>query len=77
MKTLAKKDLHLIGSAATLEALRQLIVSKLYWSRCDIFASGVFSSRLGKCYDVGNAKGIIEGFVIIEGKRCGFYSINL
>lgn len=76
MTTLTKNNLHLMGSASTIEALKELILGKLYWSRCDVSESAEYVSRLGKCYDVGNANGRIGSLVIIEGRRAGLYSIN-
>lgn len=75
MKKLAKKDLHLMGSAGSMEALKKLILEKLYWSKVEVSESTQFESRLGKCYDVTNANGLLSKMVIIEGKRCSLYGI--
>lgn len=75
MKKLAKKDLHLMGSAGSMEALKKLILEKLYWSKVEISESTQFESRLGKCYDVTNANGLLNKMVIIEKKRCSLYVI--
>ncbi len=75
MKKLAKKDLHLMGSAGSMEALKKLILEKLYWSKVEISESIQFESRLGKCYDVTNANGLLNKMVIIEKKRCSLYGI--
>lgn len=75
MKKLAKKDLHLMGSAGSMEALKKLILEKLYWSKVETSESIQFESRLGKCYDVTNANGLLNKMVIIEKKRCSLYGI--
>jgi len=75
MKKLAKKDLHLMGSAGSMEALKKLILEKLYWSKVETSESTQFESRLGKCYDVTNANGLLNEMVIIEKKRCSLYRI--
>lgn len=75
MATLSKKNLHMMGSAGSMESLKQLIMQRLYWSRVDV-TECEHTSRLGKCYGVGNAKGVFPDMVIIEGKRCALYRIN-
>ena len=75
MKKLAKKDLCLIGSAGSMESLKKLILEKLYWSKVEVSDSTQFESRLGKCYDVTNANGLLNKMVIIEKKRCSLYGI--
>ena len=75
MKKLAKKDLHLMGSAGSLEALKKLMLEKLYWSKVELSESTHFQSRLGKCYDIENGGGFCETMVVIEGKRCSLYTI--
>lgn len=75
MKKLVKKDLRLMGSAGSMEALKKLILEKLYWSKIEVSESTQFESRLGKCYDVTNANGLLNKMVIIEKKRCSLYGI--
>lgn len=75
MAKLSKNDLHLMGSAGSIEALKIIIMQRLFWSCVDI-TDCKHTSRLGKCYGVSNAKGVIPGLVIIEGRRWGLYRIN-
>lgn len=76
MATLTKKDLHLIGSAGNLESLKNLIVSRLYWSCVNTEKSNEHQSKLGDVYTVGNKNGIIADMVIISGRsRVGLYRI--
>ncbi len=78
MKKLAKKDLHLMGSAGNLDALREAIVKRCYWSMVDTAVSKTYESRLGTVYDVINGNGLCDNLVIINGKngRWSFYRIN-
>ena len=39
MQKLAKKDLHLMGSAGSLETLKKLIIEKLYWGSMEVGCS--------------------------------------
>lgn len=74
MKTITKKDLHLIGSASNIESLKDLILQKLYWSRVDVSESIEYYSKLGKCFSVGNANGILPHYLIVDnGRRAGLY----
>ena len=76
MTKLAKKDLHLVGSAGNMESLKSLIKSKLYWAEVNTTESSMYESRLGKVYDVGDSDGVVRDMVIIEGKRCSLYWIE-
>lgn len=76
MRKIAKKDLHLMGSAGSMEALKVLMKERLYWSKVETSPSTQFESRLGKCYDVASGVGLVDSMVIIEGKRCSLYRIN-
>lgn len=74
---MTKTNLHLVGSAGSLERLSDLIINRLYWSRVDTQESEQYISKLGKVYDVSNANGLIDGMVIIAGRgRVGLYNIN-
>lgn len=75
MQKLAKKDLHLMGSAGSMEALKKLMLDKLYWSKVELSESTHFQSRLGKCYDIANGGGFVDTMVVIVGKRCSLYTI--
>lgn len=79
MQKLAKKDLHLMGSAGSLEKLKMLIIEKLYWGCVKVTKSPVFESRLGECYSVANGTGLITYAVIICGKngRWSLYWIKI
>lgn len=74
MKTLTKKQLHLMGSAGSLPDLKSLIISRLYWSQVDAEPSALYCSRLGSVYSVGNKKGRLDDYAIINtGRRWGLY----
>lgn len=79
MQKLAKKDLHLMGSAGSLETLKKLIIEKLYWGSVEVTKSPVFESRLGECYSVANGTGVKTDMVIICGKngRWSLYRIQI
>ena len=77
MKKLTKKNLHLIGSAGNLDALRDLIIRHYYWSKVEVETSKTYESRLGEVYDVINGNGLCNNLVIIFGKsRWSLYRIN-
>ena len=76
MTKLAKKDLLLVGSAGSIDALKELMLKKLYWSKVELSHSIRFESRMGKCYDITNGNGLVCNMVIIEGKRCSLYNIQ-
>lgn len=76
MKQLTKKNLHLIGSAGSLDSLKQLMLGKLYWSKVELTDSTRFQSRLGKCHDVANGNGPVDDIVVIESRRCSLYRIS-
>ena len=73
---LSKKDLRLVGSAGTMDGLKQLIKSRLYWAEVNTEPSTDYESRLGKVHDVSNRNGLIANMVIIEGSRCSLYHIE-
>ena len=76
MTKLAKKDLRLVGSAGSLENLKNLIVSRLYWSCVNTEKSTEHESKLGDVYTVANKNGTISDMVIIAGRgRVGLYRI--
>ena len=75
MRKLAKKDLHLMGSAGSLESLQKLMLDKLYWSKADLTESIRFQSRIGECYDVANGNGLVDDIVVIKSRRCSLYRI--
>ena len=67
----------MVGSASTLDKLKNLIISRLYWSRVDVSASALYTSRMGEVMTVGNANGVIYDMVIISGRnRIGLYRIT-
>ena len=76
MTKLAKKDLRLVGSAGSMESLKSLIKSKLYWAEVNTTESSMSESRLGKVYEVGNRNGVVSDMVIIEGARCSLFRIK-
>lgn len=77
MEAITKKDLHLIGSASNIETLKEMILQKMYWSCVDVSESKDYYSKMGKCYSVGNSKGILPFYIIIDkGHRAGLYSLN-
>lgn len=75
MEKLTKKDLHLMGSAGSLDALKKSIINRLCWSMVDVNVSKTYESRLGVVYDVANGNGPCNNLVIIDGKRCSLYRI--
>jgi len=72
---LSKKDLRIVGSAGSMESLKELIKSRLYWAEVNTQPSADYESRLGRVYAVGNRNGTIADMVIIEGARCGLYRL--
>lgn len=65
---LLKKNLNLVGSAPTFEALAEIIKKNLYWAEVNIQPSE-HTIQGGKVYDVFNRNGKIESMVIVEAKR--------
>ena len=65
---LLKKNLNLVGSASTFEALAEVIKKNLYWAEVNIQPSE-HTIQGGKVYDVFNRNGKIESMVIVEAKR--------
>lgn len=76
MEKLTKKDLHLAGSAKDLMDLGLLVIDKMYWETFVANKSERYESRLGQCYDISNAKGLVPEAVVIVGKRASFYWIK-
>ena len=75
MKKITKKNLHLVGSAGTIEQLESLAKERLYWSIFRTTPSDKYDSKLGAVCDVSNANGIITDMVVIVGKRTSLYEI--
>jgi len=74
---ITKKDLDLVGSAATLPRLVEAIKNKMYWAECKLTLSDKYTSKLGNVYEVENATGRVEGVIVIEARRCSLYRILL
>lgn len=81
MVILTKQNLMLIGSAGSLQALLDAIVKRMYWSVATIpqQESERYCSKLGICYDISNANGVVQGMVVICGRkgRWSLYRIKL
>lgn len=76
MAKLSKKDLHMVGSAGTMDGLKQLIKTRLYWAEVNTQPSTDYESRLGRVHQVSNRNGVVGDMVIIEGTRCALYRIE-
>lgn len=76
MEKLTKKQLHLCGSAKDLTDLGVLVLDKMSWETFVANKSERYESRLGQCYDISNAKGLIPDAVAIVKKRASFYWIK-
>lgn len=78
MEQITRKQVHLMGSAPTYEELETLIKEKMYWKEVHIEESDRYEARWGKVYDVSNAKGRLDGTLIIKPNkaRWGIYYIN-
>lgn len=76
MEKLTKKQLHLCGSAKDLIDLGVLVIEKMSWLTFVANKSERYESRLGQCYDISNAKGLVPEAVVIVGKRASFYWIK-
>lgn len=74
MRTIKKKDLRLLISAPNIEELRKHLLSK-YMKICELRESDKYFSKLGKCYDVINANGIIKDQVIIDMGRGKLFAV--
>jgi hypothetical protein len=77
MEKLLRKQLHLVGSAGTLENLCEYAKKRLYWSQFETSESTRYESRIGKVYDVSSSNGLVSDMVIIQGKvRCSLFRIE-
>lgn len=65
---LLKKNLKLVGSAPTFDALAEVIKKNLYWAEVNIQPSE-HTIQGGQVYDVFNRNGKIENMVIVDSKR--------
>ena len=76
MRNLSKKEVKLIGSAPNLEALKQMIISKLYWNVQSITLSERYTLSKKEAYDICNTKGLIAYcIIVIEKDRAKLYDI--
>ena len=78
MEQITKKQVQLMGSAPTYEELESFIKEKMYWKEVHIEESDRYEARWGKVYDVSNAKGRLDGTLIIKPnkERWGIYYIK-
>jgi hypothetical protein len=77
MEKLLRNQLHLVGSAGTLENLCEFAKQRLYWAQLETSESTRYESRMGKVYDVSNRNGLVPDMVIIQSKvRCSLYRIK-
>lgn len=68
MHNITKSKLRLIGSTGSLESLSQLIKKKMLWMEARFELSQTRTVGKKPCYDVYNAKGLIERMVVYEDK---------
>ena len=77
MEKLLRNQLHLVGSAGTLEHLCAFAKQRLYWAQLFTSESTRYESRMGKVYDVSNLNGLVPDMVIIQTKvRCSLFRIK-
>ena len=78
MEQITRKQVQLIGSAQTFEELEKLIKERMYWKEVHIEESDRYEAHWGKVYDVSNAKGRLDGTLIIKPNngRWGIYYIK-
>lgn len=73
---LSKNNLRLIGSAGSLQDLRQMIEQKMFWNVVSIDSSTQFECGRKQCYDITTGKGLNHDVVIIkEGQRYKLYMV--
>ena len=77
MEKLSKENLKLIGSAGSLDTLRAIIMTKMYWNIVSIEPSAQFSYGRKECYDVTTKIGLNDRVIIIkDGQRYKLYYIE-
>lgn len=73
---LSKNNLRLIGSAGSLQNLRQMIEQKMFWNIVCIEQSTQFEYGRKQCYDITTGKGLNRNVVVIkEGQRYKLYMV--
>ena len=68
MENITKSKLKLVGSADSLESLSQLVRKKMLWMEARFELSQTRTVGKKPCYDVYNAKGLLERMVVYEDK---------